>query len=98
MNANEKCKFVQDPKKLIEHGIISRDGPRDNQTDCEADVILIHMPSGTAKRFHETWYNTRYATSMYDWVSKFSRCKSKITVDMLLHYQTCYAMDLEIVT
>ena len=46
--------FCQDPKKMIEYGIISRHGPRDNQTDCEADVILIHIPSGTAKRFHGT--------------------------------------------
>jgi len=94
MNENEKRNFVQNPKELIKYGIISRKGPRNNITDCEADIILIHIPSGTAKRFHGTWWNNKYAESMYDWVSKFPKSKNKITVDLLLHYQTCYAMEL----
>ena len=86
--------LCQNPKKMIEYGVISRHGPRDNYTDCEADVILIHIPSGTAKRFHGTWWDGKYGESMCDWILTFPKSDKGVTVDSLLHYQTCNVMDL----
>lgn len=86
--------FCQDPERLLEYGVISRRGPRDNQTDCEADVVLIHIPSKTVKRFHGTFWEDKYVESLCDWVLQFPKSKKGITIDLLNYYYTCYIIDL----
>jgi len=56
---------------LWAYGVISRRGPRDNRTDCEADTILIHVPSGEMARFRGTWYDDNYGARMRQWACVF---------------------------
>lgn len=46
-------KFLEN-EELWKYKIIKRGGPRDNATDCESDIVLIHVPTKTAKRFYGT--------------------------------------------
>ena len=77
----------------FEYGIIRRKGPRDNQTDCEADVVLIHIPSKTIKRFHGTWWDSNFEKSINEWILSFPKSKEGITIDVLNYYYTQSVMD-----
>ncbi len=60
---------------LWQHGIIIKSGPRDNWTDCEADKILVHVPTGATERFRGTWWDDKYAKSMEVWAGQFPEIK-----------------------
>lgn len=90
----EDLDFCQDSKLMLEYGVISRRGPRNNITDCEVDIILIHVPTGKAKRFHGTFYDKKYAENMCKWIRGFPKSKKGLTVGRLNYYYTCY-IDIE---
>ena len=85
--------FIQEPKALFEYGVISRRGPRDNMTDGENDVTLIHIPTKTAKRFQGTFYDKKYVFSLYEFIIRHKKTTG-ITAHELLHYLTTYLGDL----
>lgn len=87
--------FCQDKSNLFEYGIISRRGYRDNVTDCEVDIILIHVPSGKARRFHGTWYDENYEKEMQTWIESFPKSKKGITIEKLNSAYSCpnYTVD-----
>lgn len=86
--------FCQDPKLMLEYGVISRRGPRNNMTDCEVDIIMIHVPTGKAKRFHGSFYEKNYVENMCKWIRSFPKSKKGITVERLNYYYTCF-IDIE---
>jgi len=81
--------FCQDPRLMLEHGVISRRGPRNNITDCEVDIIMIHIPTGKAKRFHGTFYDKEYIEDLCKWIRGFPKNKKGITTERLNYYYTC---------
>lgn len=85
----ENYQFYQDKTILFEHGIISRRGYRDNKTDCEVDRILIHVPSGNAKRFHGSWYDKDFAIKMKKWIESFPKSQEGITIEKLNELYSC---------
>lgn len=79
--------FCQDNDLLWSRGIISRRGPRDNRTDCEVDIILIHVPTGTVKEFNGTWYNDNFISVMKSWILQFPEGDDKkIEISKLRKY------------
>ena len=75
----------------FEHGIIDREGPRENKTDCESDVILIHVPTKTVRRFHGSWWYDSFRKEINDWILSFPKSKKVIKAGDL---QYCYTCDL----
>ncbi len=79
-------------ENIFKHGVIQRRGYRDNMTDCESDIILIHVSSRKAKRFHG--YYPMLIPEMLEWVE--SKSKGDITVDSLNSCYTCDIDDFEV--
>ena len=83
----DQSSIIHDAKGLFKRGIISRRGPRDNMTDCENDIILIHIPSKTSHRFWGTLHDRAYRQSMIDFIMKHEEA-SGISAEELLHFTT----------
>lgn len=79
--------LINDYNKMLEYGVINRRGPRNNQTDCEVDIILIHIPSKTVKRFNGNFYDERYEKAIYEWIIKHQKINiNDISVKDLLYF------------
>jgi len=88
----DKLHFIQDKTELFKRGIISRRGPRDNMTDQETDIILIHIPSKTSRRFHGTFCDCEYIQEMYDFIMEHEETTA-FTKEDLFNFVTASICD-----
>ena len=86
--------FCQNSEAILEYGIISRRGPRNNKTDCETDIIMIHVPTGKIKRFHGSFYDNNYVLDMCKWIRRFPKTKKGIEIDKMNYYYSCSIYEL----
>lgn len=81
--------IIGNPQEMLEYGCIKRKGYRNNMTDGESDILIIHVPTKKIRRFHGTFYDTSFGISIECHIKSFPRRKDNITVEQLNH---CYTM------
>ena len=74
-------------KELFKKGLIMRRGELDNHTDCENDIVIIHIPSKTGKRFHGSFWITEFREDLEKYCQGFEDTTA-FTKDELFHWMT----------
>lgn len=91
---DEKARFIQNRDLLWKFGIIFRNGPRNNKTDCESDIVFIHIPSKEVKRFRGSFWDSKYIDDIYEWVVKHPMENKKISVEEFRYWKEKNIVDL----
>ena len=63
-----------DAEEALEYGVVFKPGPRNNKTDCESDIVLLHVPTGEFMRFHGCYWDSAWGAIIDNWI------KSHVTV------------------
>lgn len=80
--------------KEFDYGVIVKEGPRQNMTDCETDIVLIHVSTGKWKRFHGSYYDKNFEREMNFWIKSFPKTNKDISVTKLQKYYSTSTLTL----
>ena len=84
MNEREaKYSIITGYKQLFERGLITKRGPRDNMTDCENHIIMIHIKTKKKTEFHGTFWDEKFIDEIFKFVISHEKTEGITTEDLL---------------